>query len=314
MLLARADFRDAPSAQVSDRAGATRFASFRRFTPVTVTGPLENGLWPIWVDGPMPFRAHLPVPELVARVQGTHAVAGTPALLGVNDIVTVLELRGAEAIIKLEPELDGVITDDGQHLLTVIRGGQRADEREPVFTGLVPLALLGSRFVADPAQHPPGEACRVRGRTELLDVLSRERIVETWGSGTCRRLDVRGDLTELLLGEGPFLHGYVDTDEVELVSNDLTHRPERPIEDPRDALVHMPRNTDRPEIVRVAAGTRISVDGRVVSRLREPGFARVNERGDRTARVEVTVTGRVVLYGTVPLGALGAPAPRPPED
>ena len=67
-------------------------------------------------------------------------------------------------------------------------------------------------------------------------------------------------------------------------------------------------------IVRVAAGTRISVDGRVVSRLREPGFARVNERGDRTARVEVTVTGRVVLYGTVPLGALGALAPRPPED
>jgi hypothetical protein len=314
-LLAQPDWgSDAARVRTHAREDAARFAAFRRHTPISVVGPAEHGHWPIHVTGPMPFTGYLPLNDLVARVQRRFAILGTPAFLGANDIVAVIELRGPDALVKVEPELDGVVTDDGQHLWTVLRGAPPSPARAPVFQGLVPVTHLGARFVADRAELAPGTACRVRVSAPLLDVTRGVPIAETWPSGTCRILALRGAFTEILLGEGPYVHGLVETRHVEAISNDLSPRPDHAIEDPRDALSHYPRDTDRPELVHVAAGTNVSVNGRVVTRLRDAGYARVIERGAREARVEVTVTGRVVLHGTVPLRALGAPAPMPRRD
>lgn len=295
----------------SEDPTAAAVATFNSHVPVLVLGPSEQGRIAVQVEGDMPMKGFIPDSDLVARAQRSGYVAGTPVYVAANDLLRIAIVReDGNAMVRVDP----------QHLLAfddtpavIVRS---FSPNHPGFTGTYPLDRLGAGLVAD-AQHvnPPGTPARIVRPTPLFSSRDGapydERALDR--GVTCRVLGVQGEHAEVLVGIGPYVHGFVPATAIEPAAETQQtiagNRP--PFEHPLVALVTP--GEQQGELVEVPAGAVVSLAGGLRTVLTGPAYARVLARTGDGADVLVTVTGEIVARGHLPADAIGATA-TPPRD
>ncbi len=263
------------------------------------SGP-QQGRIEALVAGPLPTKGWLPLDRVAMIAQRRGRVEGTPFYLGPNDFVTVLGPDGqGQMRVAVRPWLGGNTFLDPH-------------------VGTVPVDQLGDRNVDLSAVEAPTEGqCYTLPPGQTVPVYDRpggQPVASLPAQNpplTVVVLRERAPWYGIRAGYGPFVVGYVQ--------GQLT-----PCAGPRPApepLVpassgEMPywMTQERGPLSRVAAGTRITFNGRTIARLRQEGWAReLGRQGDQVDAF-VAVDGDVALRGLVPASALtlvegGTPAP-----
>lgn len=296
----------------SSDPNAAAFATFNGPVEVTVLGPTERGRLPVEIGGDLPASGYIPASDLLARVQRSGDVEGTPVHLTVNDLVHVLDLHAdGNAVVRAGPERL-LVFDHRPELLV-----QAFGPNHPGFVGTYLMARLGASRVTDVERaRPPGRAARLVARAQLLSSPGGEPLHDgPYRRGiACRVIAERDAYAEIMLGLGPYVRGFVPSAAVEQTTEpDVSVITEEaaPFHHPLVALVH--HDEDDAQLVHVAAGAEVRFDGSRVT-LRAPGYARVLTRAPTEVEVLVTVRGDVVVHGRVRADALGLAAALPPME
>lgn len=231
---------------------------------LTITGPAIQGRLPVRVEGPLEVSAFVPEELLILRVQRRGQVRGTPAYVAPDHALRVLGTAedSARWRVLVIPVLLGEALDPmvGSYPKRGLAPQLAPAAAEPPAEGEA--ALVPAGIPLRLYDQPDGQLVyRVKARSEPWPL---------------RVLGVRGGMTAIRAGEGPFLVGYTEAPLLPaegVTPNVRDPRPRKPAVRKQAIPARLLRETG--PLKRVVRGAELRFDGQVIGRFREPGYARV---------------------------------------
>jgi hypothetical protein len=263
---------------------------------IELAGLPERGRIAVRVRSGMRVRGYFPLQRLEAAVLQRGRIRDTPVYVGPSDRVRVLGAAGGgRTRVSVTPRL---VSSEG---VTVAL---------PSYEGSFPAVGLGAD-VPRGAEAVPGARVAIRSDapTQVFESPGGRVLVTLPASATFTGYEVRRDagMSAVLLGDGPYLAGYVAVEPVAAA-------PPAPPTPRSFSTAEVPaRIKDDAEgrpLLRVAPGTRVVFDGVTIASVDQLGWAREIVRYDEHDEVDVfvAVDEAVAVRGIVPVGSLTASA------
>lgn len=263
-------------------------------------GAPQNDRIPVVIDGPMQVHAWLATARMAGLIQQRGRVGNVPGYVGPNDVVRVLDSAGKGLMkIELRPPLSqGVSLSAMQGVYPANRIAARPVDPSTVKGPTPGTTMLLPAGQEVPVYDRPGGKV-VATLPALQPPVSVVQLIQ------------EGAYEGVRVGTGPYLVGFVN---VPLTPAPSGGKPAGPRFNP---LAHPTSNEPLPirlnaepnkPLWRVAAGTQISFDGRLIAVLDKPALAREMARHEPAGEVDVfvAVNDDVAVRGIVPAGALQA--------
>lgn len=287
-----------PGLFLGPEEGAPAIGYLSEGVPIEIAGPSERGRVPVRVRSGMRVRGHFPAHRLEARVLQRGRIRDTPVYVGPSDVVRIVGAAGGgRTRVSVTPR---IVSEEG------------AEMALPSYEGSFPAAGLG----ADP--HPsapsvPGAAITLRSSSpiQVFESPGGRLLVTLPGGQTFRGFEVRrdGGMSAVLLGEGPYLAGYVSE---QPVAASAPPRRSAPRFESEGVPERVRRDPGERPLVRIEAGTRVSFDGVTIASVDRAGWAREISRYEETGEVDVfvAVDDAVAVRGMVPIEAVSPASPQ----
>ena len=276
---------------------APGFAYLTEGTVVHLAGAPLDGRIPVKVDGPLKLRGYFPIARLAARVQRHGRVRGTPISVGAGDIVGV---RGVDAEGRITVEVMPRIPGVSEALLAHYDGSYPA-----VGLGITMPAPEPRDATESFATLPVGHAITVRDRADGQVLTEMPAPTSPVIVTVVRNED---GWSAVRIGQGPYLTGFVHET---LAPTTATPTPIAEINAHcEDATPPARMRFDASaEVIRLRAGTRLRLRGKVFGVVRAEAEAHVIEhRENGELDVFVALDDSSAMRGLVhPTDIVGAP-------
>jgi hypothetical protein len=296
----------------------------RAGTPVRIRGDVQGTRVRAWVDSALEVRGWLDLTRVEAAVRRRGRVQGTPIYVVPGDFVSVVGVREGRAVVQ-----------------AVARLGRDELPYSAVYEGTLAFDALGRLEEGQVARGAtPGRATRLRGRVTLYARPGGDAVLELPALNPPMVATVLRETPGwrgVRVGVGPYLLGFVPAEALEdpgptpnkgakqeddYESYDLgvseimnpwarpgIPRPAEPRRGEASALPSRLREARRRPEHRVPRGVRVYVQGQLMARFREPGWAIEIDRSGDAVDVLCAVDDEVTVRGVVRAEDL-----RPVED
>lgn len=293
---------DGPALYLTESPDAPAVGYISGGVAVQLLGEPEGGRVPVVIEGPLRARGWIPESRLAMRIQQRGKVRGTPIYVGPGDVVGIAGRSQEQGLMNLRVQAN--LGREGVSALGPFQGEypeSRLTGVEMDFTNLEgptagPAFSLPQGVEVPVYDSPGGSVVATLPATNPPLVVTVLRDRAPWKG--------------IRAGVGPYLVGYV---QAELAP--ATAVPARGAS-PALAAGQVPQrlaDEDTYPLHRVARGTQVVFDGRVVAVLQAAGYARELNRYGETgeADVFVAVSNDMAVRGMVDASLLGAAAPPP---
>jgi hypothetical protein len=288
-----------PGLFLGPESNAPSFGFLSEGVALEIAGLPERGRIPVRVRSGMRVRGYFPMQRLEAVVLQRGRIRDTPIYVGPSDRVRVLGgAGGGRTLVSVTPRL---VSTEGVPVAL------------PSYEGSFPAVGLGADVMPG-AEPVPGTPIVIRGEApvQVYDSPGGRLLVTLPPAATFTGYEVRrdGGMSAVLLGDGPYLAGYVSI-------TPITSTPKQKPAPRGFAAAGVPErireNAEGSPLFRVAAGTRVTFDGVTIASVDELGWAWEIVRYDETGEVDVLVAvdDAVAVRGMVPVESLRPPAASP---